>query len=274
MFALTGLGAAEDPDLIALAGEELIAFPDVEIDAAPVCLRCRLTDALGQPTRALDLVAVDVGGLDGDELALSVADAAGGPSVVFVLDAAGLELSNGGDCLATSLIAGIAGAGEPDLGTRLAIGDLDDDGVSELAATAPSSGRVYVYRELSATGTPEPPEVIPAPAGAVDFGAAAVFGDFDGDGGEELAIADPSGSPATISGAGTVTIYGPQEDGSLEPRATLHDSTPVPGQRFGRALTVAEFIAGGDARDLLVVGAVGEVFTYFQTVSGSDDPRQ
>lgn len=260
----TSLGTVDVPDLIVIAGAELVAFPDVGFDPAPPCQRCAL------PGPGMDLALADVDGDVDEELVVSIADPGGGAATIGALEATAIA---GGDCFPVR--PDLRGDGdEPDFGRRLAVGDADDDGAPEIAATAPSTRRVYVIPDLGVSGPGGPLHVIVTPSAASDaFPGAVTFGDLDGDGPEELAVADPGASPGGAAGAGWVTVFA-LSDGTFESVTTLHDSTPEPGQAFGRSMAVAEFLAGGDAADLLVVAARGEVFTYFRALVAGDDPRR
>lgn len=263
VIGTTSLGTVDVPDLIVIAGTELIAFPDVGFEPEPTCVRCTL------PGRGMDIAVADVDAEVDEELVVSIEDPAGGAATLGVLE--GTEIA-GGDCFTTPPDLRGDGA-EPDFGRRLAVGDADDNGAPEVAVVAPSTGRVYVAADLSFSGAAGSLHVIVTPsASSDDFPGEVTFGDLDGDGLEELAVADPSASPGGAAGAGWVTIFR-LDDGTFETVTALHDSAPEPGQAFGRALAIAEFLSGGDATDLLVVAANDEVFTYFRALVAGGDPR-
>ncbi len=158
---------------------------------------------------------------------------------------------------------------EPDFGSDLVVADFDGNGTPDLAVGAPSSASVYVYMNIDlASAAPGSPTTIAAPAGPGSFGEALAAGDFDGDGSDELVVGDSSASVDGTSRAGQAYIY----DSTFGTPIILNDAQPEADQHFGRALAVGVF---GGTDDVLCVGAVDEVFTYFRTpVAGDADVRQ
>ena len=260
VFGLTGAGSAIEPDLVALAGDgsELLLFPDILLLDEPECHRCTL------PSSATDLAIDEIGDLDGEEIFVLTDE-------VLVLGAA--AVAAGGACSAP-LVRLVPPEGEPPFGTRIETGDVDANESPEVFVPSELGNRIYVARDVGSSDPDAPLLVVPSPAGSVAFGTAITTGDFRDDGCEELAVGDPGASPETVTGAGQVTVYRFDDIDGFVPIATLYDSTPEPDQAFGRTLTVTEFVAGGAAPDLLVVGAAREVFTYFRFVADADDPRQ
>lgn len=272
VFGLTGAGVAEEPDLIVLAGTELLVLPDVDVDSPGDCWRCTLTDAAVEPVSGLQVAVTDAGGPDGEEIVVLVDRSSTAPAALLLLAAP--TVLDGGPCVPL-------GAPTPlDRDERLApvmgVGDVDGDQAPDVALVASTLDRAYVVRDLDASGASGGTQLIVPPAGSVQFGTALAFGDFDGDDAEELAIGDPAASSAADPGVdgGRVTVYRFDTEDGLVPEATLYDGQPEPGQAFGRVLGVAEFVAGGIKRDLLIVGARGEVFTYFRLLDAIDDPRE
>ncbi len=265
LFALADPDDDIEPDLVALAGAELAVFRDLDLEAIavdPVCTRCALAG------EAVSLGSGTVDDDDGEDIA--VLGAAGDGIAVFA--AAQVSARDGQDCGAP-----LVALAPPQPGDRfappLAVGDIEDNESPEMAVASADHRALFVFHDVAlAAGAPSVIQV-PAPADSAAFGAAIAFGDFDGDEVEELAVGDPDASPEGVAGAGQVTIY--RYDGDeLKPAATLYDSEPEEGQHFGRSLVVAEFgIGGAEYRDLLVVGAEGEVFTYFRITADTDDPR-
>jgi hypothetical protein len=158
---------------------------------------------------------------------------------------------------------------EPDFGSDLVVADFDGNGTPDLAVGAPSSASVYVYMNIDlASAAPGSPTTIAAPAGPGSFGEALAAGDFDGDGSDELVVGDSSASVDGTARAGQAYIY----DSTFGTPIILNDAQPEADQHFGRALAVGVF---GGTDDVLCVGAVDEVFTYFRTpVAGDADVRQ
>lgn len=275
-FGVTDVGTLEVYDLVALAGTELVVFPDLGLDEEPTCVHCTLTNPAMQPAPGMDVDFSDVD-LDpsDEEIVVSVAGWSAGAASVVALEASMVAAATGGPCFETPPALGgiVGGEQEPDFGGQVAVGDADGTGIPEIALAAPSTHLVYVVANAGGTGDSPQLHTIVAPAGSAGFPAALVFGDFDRDGLEELAVGDPSASPEGVEGAGQVVLFA-LRDGLFEATATVYDSAPVPGQAFGRSLAVAEFVVGPDRVDLLVVGARDEVFTYFRTASDVADPRR
>ncbi|HET6612017.1 MAG TPA: VCBS repeat-containing protein [Kofleriaceae bacterium] len=160
---------------------------------------------------------------------------------------------------------------EPDFGLALATGDFDGSGELDLAASAPSAGVVYVWLDPATNSFDSQPVVIAGPAGSVDFGHALTAADLDGDGTQELAVADDAATVEGTQGAGAVYVYaglaGP-------PAVTLYDAEPETDEHFGRAVAGAPF-KGATDDEILMVGTGTQLFTYFQTpLAGDTDPRQ
>lgn len=267
-FGTTNVSGLGEYDFVFLADSDLVLITELSADGAPGgCFRCSL------PGAPLSLTMADVSEAEGDEI-LVVVGQDEGPSRLIALDGASVQGADLGTCPASILGAEITGRqGEEDFGARMAAGDFDDEDPPEIALATPSSGKVYLIRNL--TTSSENPELITisAAAGGVEFGHAVAFGDFNGDDLDELVISDPSADVESVPGAGRATLYA--LDGELpEVVGTLWDSTPEADQAFGRSLTVAEFISSEDSFDILVVGARNEVFTYFRALSQGEEPRE
>lgn len=164
---------------------------------------------------------------------------------------------------------------EPDFGAALAVGDFDGDGANggkgnDLAVSAPSANKVYVYFNLDVSAAlPTPVEITPPP-GVESYGATLAAGDFDGDGVDELVIGDPKADVDAVVNAGRADIV-VFSGGQVADSFRLYDAQPESNQSFGRALTVATF----NGSEILAIGAKDEVFTYFRTpVDGDTDSRQ
>lgn len=265
LFALTDPEEDVEPDLAALADDQLVVVRDLDLDTvagAPDCARCLLPDGA-----AVALATGTVDDDDGEDIAVL---AASGESI-SIHTAAAVQAAGGAGCGAP-LVALAPPSGDR-FAAPIASGDIEDNDAPEIAVASTDHRVVFLFHDVAAGAAPPAVILIPAPADSAAFGTAIAFGDFDGDEVEELAIGDPEASPEGVAGAGQVTLY--RYDGEeLRPEATLYDSEPEEGQHFGRSLEVAEFgLGGADYRDLLVVGAEGEVFTYFRVTSSGDDPR-
>jgi hypothetical protein len=266
-LGFTSAGVANQIDLVALRGDEVFLFPDLDLDAdAHTCFRCQM------PQDGLAMALIEIGLTAGDEIMV----AAGGALIVFnafqVEEAA--EAEAGCFDIRSPQISGLTSPGlEGDFGARLAVGEAPNGG-AVVAGTAPSAGAVYVVPTLSDSGPGGMLQALAAPLDSGAFGdGPVVFLDIDGDDLDELVIGDPGASPGGVSGAGQASVFAFSEDEDYELRGVLFDSTPEADQEFGRSLSLAEFVFDDDL-DLLVAGASGEVFTYFRVFASALDPRQ
>lgn len=161
-------------------------------------------------------------------------------------------------------------------GRSLAVGDLDGDGVDDLAVGAPEKdlgGQPYVgavavlfgdRAGLDQGATPaalvtRDTAGVPGVATGYDnFGTALTTGDFDDNGRDELAVGFRG-----VDGAGLVEIIGGTATGfgSISGTEITQDTAGVPGaaepdDEFGTALAAGDVT--GDGRADLVVGVPGE----------------
>jgi hypothetical protein len=271
-IGFTGAGVRNVLDLVALRGNEIFIFPDFDFsDATPDCVRCTLPSDPQDVGPAIALIDIGLG--DGEEIMVSI----GGGLTVF--DAFQVEEADGAGAgcfeIRSPQISGLTSPGvEPDFGAQLAVGDADDDGEADVAATAPSAGRVYVVSNLTSSGPGGLLQSLAAPGGSGSFGLGPVaFLDLDGDDRDELVIGDPLASPAGVESAGQAYVFAASGDDGFELRGVLSDSEPEAGQELGRSLGVAEFVVDDDS-DLLIAGAAGEIFTYFRALATASDPRR
>lgn len=178
------------------------------------------------------------------------------------------------------------------------LGDLDDDGVGDLAVGSPGAayttlqgvwvlrltraGGVAGYQEIAA-GVGGLPQA--ALAGFFDFGrAVAGLGDLDGDGVEDLVTSalEEGGSGGTDSRLGTLFVLFLEPDGSVRsyrtiqpPRALLEE-----GDEVGQSLCtlgdldgdgVVDLLAGAPGDDEVVPGVLdgGSVWVLFLNADGT-----
>lgn len=164
----------------------------------------------------------------------------------------------------------------PDLGATMIAARFPDvadpdplAAIDDLVYSAPSLNKVFVKFGGGAAA-----EVAPDDAGS-DFGDAIVVADLlDDDGVPELIVGAPRSDPEGVSNGGSVYIYRfvatPQPH--FEQALRLFPAEPAEEERFGKSVTVAPFGATG-TKSVLMVGAEGEVFTYFRTSVEDDDVR-
>jgi len=260
-------------DLVALDGNELVFFRSVFNLAAPDngCSRCTVpSNGLG----AQDVAVAELrASAPGEEIVLTF----DGLFTVFEGDAVvAQEITSCSDGRQFFPPRG-SGNGETDFGARIAVGDGDADDFVDLAFSAPSTERVYVFHEFDTSNSPAVPQIVTGDVDAISFGKGPMtFMDIDSTDGDELVIGDPQGNPEGVIGAGQVSIFQYSDDGGgeFEPRAVIYDSSPEAGQNYGRALSEVEFVFGEDDSDVLAVGAVNETFTVFQSLDNGTDPRQ
>lgn len=158
-----------------------------------------------------------------------------------------------------------------DLGAQLAVARFPDDAATEnqddLVYSAPSINKVFVRfaNDMRA-------EINPGDEGS-DFGDSIAIADIDPmSDGPEVIIGAPKSDRGGVTNGGAVYVF--TYDGAAAQKfrqlAVLGPAEPEAEEHFGKSVTVAPFGTGTDK--VLVIGAEGEVFTYFRT-SLYDDVR-
>jgi hypothetical protein len=235
------------------------------------------------------LAAGDLDGDGYDDLVIASPGEAPGSSpaggmVSVLFGKAGSNVANffsGGVSLDESDVAGGTIEGQDLFGGALAIGDVDGDGVDDLAVGAAlpvlgglilsaRAGKVFVFVDFDASGPAGSALYseldIAHPGSATpelgdEFGGAVALADLDGDGKAELIVGahgeGASGSPAT---SGMIAIFPggfPLHAGTYTTQPLLLASaTSDAGDRFGAALAAGDF--DGDGRRELAIGAPGD----------------
>ncbi|HET8899101.1 MAG TPA: FG-GAP-like repeat-containing protein, partial [Rhodanobacteraceae bacterium] len=145
-------------------------------------------------------------------------------------------------------------------GTALAVGNVDGDGFSDLAIGAPlynsvNGGLFELYRGGASGFTWFQTQY--SPTGA-RLAAALVFGDFDGDGIDELATGRPYAPFGSQLEAGAVFVHSfiPGGSGTALQQGMQLQGVPNSYDHMGAALAVGDF--NDDGYDDLAIGVPGE----------------
>lgn len=206
-------------------------------------------------SRAIDAVA-------GDELAIGAPDAISGAGAAHIV----------GIGLGVVTLTSAVGQPNAKLGTSVALGDFDLDGLVDLAAGAPATsvsgscsgmsaeGRVHVFRHSFTTEV-----LIDNPRagqpGACNgwFGVDMVVGDSDADGTDDLFVSSEANPIGTHPNAGAIYRYGGVvigAGGAVTTPLEIVDPNPLtcdPGPRFSKSIDVrgSLLIAGAPRKDRL-----------------------
>ncbi len=260
-FGKTNAAGTDGTDMLVISGAELNIVADYEAKTTQTG-NCGLR--MGGSVLLADLDATSAG----EEVVI------GTDGEVFISTAAALEtkMNPAADCAlaAAPNIQIPTPAGATDFGKVIAAGRFNAGDLIDLVVASPATNNVYVYMDWT-VATPTQPIRIGAPsAEPMAFGSSVVVGDFDGDGQDELVIADPKTAVADKTAAGRVYLFSGDGSGGFGTPIVLHDSRAEKGQNFGRSLAAVP----GFGTDRLIIGTSKEVFTYFKTpLSGDLDFR-
>lgn len=267
VLARTDAGNMQDIDLVALSADRLVLLRDIDVNQGPPqCFSCTLqNDFRGTQIEPMELDPA----IDGIEILLTSSTGNGSRMEVFfgnqIVD------DDGSDCFSATAQIGLGGLA-PDFGARVAVGDKDGDRIADLAFMVPSAQQIVVFPNLDSSGPGGPSFPIPNPTQSPSFGASMTWADVTDDGHDELIVGDP-----LLEGSGQAHIFRVLPD-RAELLGEIFDSQPEDGQEFGRALATGSFAGGpgpaGPGPHVVLVGAAGEVFTYFQSHPDGDDPRE
>lgn len=191
----------------------------------------------------------DYDGAPGEELFIGAPKALGGRGEVHVLSRANPMFAM------TSALPGVVG-----FGTSIAVADLDQDGLPDVAVGAPgtpragqsSVGSLHLFSSLLAQEVPLlNPAFVTGEAELGNYGAEMEVTDADGDGAPDLFVCASGNASGAQAFTGAVYLHrAPLVGPAAVLPQRIDDPTPLAcefGSRFGKAI---------DARDeLLIVGA-------------------
>lgn len=255
-------------------GRNIVAVRDTllsvlhSLDTTPVAVSCThgrddsLSVVVGEFAAASAMQEIAVG-----------LSQAGGPGTVLVLEGQVVSAAGGANCfedgVRSALATVSAPGGESDFGAVMTTGDFDNSGGLDLAVAAPNANAVYVYLNVDTSSALPTPIQLTTPPGAGEFGRVLAAGNLDGMAGDELVVTAPGTTRDGEANAGAAHVYEFSAGGFGQPQL-LGDSEPEAEHRFGQAAAVVPF---GSTREILVVGADREVFTYFRTRPDDADVR-
>jgi len=162
-----------------------------------------------------------------------------------------------------------------ELGMAMASGDLNGDGIDDLAVSVPfeGAGAVFLYKGTSGGLTPwrriNETQVFPTVAHAGDqWGAQLAIADVDGDGHNDLVIGAPRGRDNDITHSGNPggvvdVLWGAANGPVVSGAVRLDQEGLVPGEgdekedQFGISLAVRE---SSNAATWIAIGSPGEVY--------------
>ncbi len=137
-------------------------------------------------------------------------------------------------------------------------GDFDGDKVPDVAVGMPESdlgkpqgGLVMIWKGSPQGLTPEPTWTLTGSTDTAQLGAALAVGDFDGDGKDDLAVAEP-GADVTVGDSGAVELY--RFTGG-RPEAMRSPLSGLGRGNFGASLATAD--VDGDGMMDIIVGSPG-----------------
>jgi hypothetical protein len=257
-------GGNTQKELVLARGPTLLVLQDYDLTDSPV-LGCVHDDEW-----SFEVAVGDVDGAHpGPELIVATgAERRDGPSRIQIIapEQVSTPYTAPGGCNALAQI--VSPEGPMDLGSQLVVArfpdDVGSDDLDDLVYSAPSLNKVFVRFASGQTV-----EINAGDQGS-DFGDAVAVADLDGDGVPEVIVGAPKADTGGVANGGAVYVFAFDDTASQRFRqvAQFGPAAPEAEERFGKSVTVAPFGAGD--KHVLVIGAEGEVFTYFRTALYDD----
>lgn len=140
-----------------------------------------------------------------------------------------------------------------------AIGDLDGNGVTELAVVAPGRRYVFILFLSARTALSPLPEVRSTVRFQMAYAPKSVtgIGDLDGDGVSDVVVGHPDAPIGCVLGCGAIEILNLKSDGTLKSATTLGNgslgsASLTDGDQFGASLAFLGNLYGGTGVELAV----------------------
>jgi len=277
---IDSLAAGGRPPVLQLVADR--SASPILLAGAPEQGRAWFYDALA--TEPIELAA---SGTPGAEFGRSLAVLRGDDSSILVVGSGGAAEVWFFRATATGVESLGCLSGAAEFGRALAAGDVDGDGLEDLAVSDATRVDVFLGSALTALQAQGDavcsPELVAAAAtmtcktnketsdcSSSRFGMALAIADLQGDGKSEVVVGAPRMTVRGVEAAGAVLVY----DAGGQLVDTRIVSSPLVDARFGSSLAAVSQGKSGDtdARDVLAVGAPGDQQTslvYCATVAGS-----
>lgn len=197
----------------------------------------------------------DINGDGYEDLAIGAVSAAGKVYVYYSQGTTGIPSAN--DTGAQRILSG---SSMDNLGSAVALGDVNGDGYADLAVGAvgvsSNQGACYIYLSQGSAGIGASAQtVLTGPLSVANFGSSALLGDITGDGYADLAV----GAYSMSSNLGAAYVFHSQGTAGVASGAYSSANTTLTGSAangyFGKSAALGD--ANGDGYVDLVVGAYG-----------------
>ncbi|HLU48194.1 MAG TPA: VCBS repeat-containing protein [Planctomycetota bacterium] len=242
-FAVADLDGDGTPEIISTDADGAIAVARREAESYVVEIR----DPGPQVTAPSDLIAADIDADDSVDVIIADRGPAGGGSAGVLV-----AISNANGGFAGRMLR--EPGGEATAPRSIALGDIDGDGLTDIAAVDPGASSVTIFHQVAAGSFRAAPQVIAA-AGIIANPEDLVAGDFDGDGRIDLLTQSPATSEGRFFFQNASREFTPQA-------VTLQSTSPF---------ALAGGDVDGDGRPDLVSADVdgGTITIQLQNASGA-----